>query len=130
MKKLLCSLLLTLTGLLCVVGIASALNPVISLQGRAADTYAVNSTDAAQSINAAVLAGGPGGRAPIAALITCETNPIRFTFGDATPTAAFGHVLAANKSIRIAGGYMVRSFQFISDTAGSAALLHITVEYE
>ena len=127
MRKLL-PFLIASALVLSIIASASAQIYVYSSQGRAAETYPVNSTDTAQGISAAVLAAGNS--APIAALITCETNAVRFAFGGATPTAAFGHVLAADKSIRIVGGNMVRSFEFISETAASAALLHITVEYE
>lgn len=66
-----------------------------------------------------------------AALITCETNDARISFGvaaenDASPV---GHVLAAGTSLRLPSSSMVRSAYIISKTSGSAATLMVTLEY-
>ena len=65
-----------------------------------------------------------------AALITVETNPIRFALGGTTPTndgsTALGHVLAAGESILLDGEDQVNSFQFVSKTAASPGVLHVT----
>lgn len=104
---------------------AFALDPVISVQGRPAATYSVASTNTAQSLNATQL----GAFTPIAALITCETNSVRFAFGGTTPTTSLGHLLAAGESLRVANGGMVRSFKFISAEADTHGTLQVTIEY-
>jgi len=71
-----------------------------------------------------------GGNLPIAALITCEDNAVRFAFGDTVPTLTLGHILNANQSMRLAHPALIRSFSAINETAGSTAILHITYEYE
>ncbi|MCK5017579.1 MAG: hypothetical protein KAS32_10970 [Candidatus Peribacteraceae bacterium] len=65
----------------------------------------------------------------IGALITLETNDIRFGF-DITPTgsggANLGHILSAGDSIKLMSGREVGDFRFVSKTAGSHGVLHVT----
>jgi hypothetical protein len=66
-----------------------------------------------------------------AVLITCETNDARIAFGVAAAKGAspVGHVLAAGSSLRLPSYQMLQAARIISKTAGSAALLQISLEY-
>ena len=66
----------------------------------------------------------------IGALITCETNGIRFAF-NATPDddagTALGHVLAADESLYLSNPEQINDLKVVSKTAASAAVLQVTL---
>ena len=76
------------------------------------------------------------GAPAIGAIITCEDNDIRFTFGGVlgltgVPTQlGYGHVLAAGQSLVIDNGAQIRTFQFINKTNKLNALLQVTMLFE
>ncbi len=101
-----------------------------SMDGVAGDTWTQTSTNAKASLTAANLLSAKNNRA-IGVLITCETQPIKYTFGDSDPVSdGLGHVLAAAGSIKIMNSANVKTFQFISSTAGSHGVLQITPIFE
>ena len=66
----------------------------------------------------------------VSALITVEGNSIRYAFGGAAPTqAGLGHLLIAGASLKLDNPDDIASFQFISATAGQAAVLQVTAGF-
>jgi hypothetical protein len=65
------------------------------------------------------------------ALITCETNDIRFSVGGASPSAsnASGHILEATGSIRLSNSQWVKDFKCINKTASSIGVIQVTIEF-
>ena len=102
----------------------------MSMDGATDATEKVSSTNTAQLLITALAASLDPGRSIQGALVTVETNDIRFAFGVAPTTAGMGHILTAGQSIMLRGGQSVRKFQFVSKTADSAGVVHITVYYE
>jgi hypothetical protein len=96
-------------------------NIVTVTQGNPQATYKVASTDAAQSLTR--VAGAIG------AVISCETNSIRYAF-DETPTndagTALGHVLVAGDYLILNSGAEVKDFKFISKVGTVHGSLQIT----
>lgn len=129
-KVLLLAILLAAT-----VGTAHAQPPTMSVMG---DTYLKTLSIATTNTSAlmtTVLSAAYGSTIDFtkikSALITCETNDARISFGvaaenDGTPV---GHVLAAGTSLRIPSKSLVRAAYIISKTSGSAATLMVTLEY-
>ena len=62
----------------------------------------------------------------IGALVTVETNDIRFDFGQDPDQTNVGHVLVAGAGLKINSGIGVASFRFINKTNGSQAAVTIT----
>lgn len=62
-----------------------------------------------------------------AAMITVETADCRVAFGVAASTS-LGHIVAAGQSIRITSPDMISEVRVINATAGSNAVLQITLE--
>jgi len=62
-----------------------------------------------------------------AAIITCESNDCRIAFGVAA-SGTVGHVLAADQSIRIPSNSLVQAARVINKTAGSNAVIQVTLE--
>jgi hypothetical protein len=90
----------------------------------------MTSTDAAQALTAASVLGS-GGNPAIGALITCQTNDIRFIMGGATPVVdGLGHVLATGQNIYLDSGNAVKTFRFLSASAGAAGVIMITPFFE
>ena len=92
------------------------------------DTFRIAATDDPQQFSAAQRDGNP-----IACLITCETNDLRFTFNEATPTptaAGLGHILYVGQSIRLMHPDLIRTFNFINHTQQDAGAIQVTMEYE
>ena len=94
------------------------------VSGKVGVTAKYTSTDAAQALT--MVAGCIG------AMITLETQPIRFGFG-ITPTndagTALGHVMVAdtvNNPMILRSGREVENFRFISKVGGSHGVLHVT----
>ena len=110
---------------------------VFQVTGMPLDTKKVASTDTAQGLPTAYMGAAATRitetnftRGAYAVLITCESQPIRFTYNGVTPTndagTAVGHVLAADASILLDGEEQVNGFKFISKVGGSHAALQIT----
>lgn len=60
-------------------------------------------------------------------LITCEAFDARIAFGR-TATTAIGHIIAAGASLRLTSKSHFAAAHVISKTAGSAAILQVTLE--
>lgn len=59
-----------------------------------------------------------GSDAPaIMAILTTETNSIRFRSDGIAPTAAVGHLVAASSSIEVCGAQAIRTFRMIRASA-------------
>lgn len=98
--------------------------------GKAKITWKQTSANDAAGLTAANIVGDAGQDA-IGALITVETNDIRYTLdGSNDPTgsggADFGHVIKADGGVVLDSPDHVQNFKFCSKTAGSAGVLHIT----
>lgn len=59
------------------------------------------------------------------ALITVETQPVRFRLDGTAPTASVGHVIAAGGSYIVEGTVAIRKLSFI-DTAAGASTVRVT----
>ena len=59
------------------------------------------------------------------ALVTVETQPVRFRMDGTAPTAAVGHVIAAGGSYVLEGHLAIKNFQCI-DTAAGASTVRVT----
>jgi hypothetical protein len=102
----------------------------MDFMGVPGSTYRVASTDAAQSIAAAVLEDA--GRTMQGMILTVDTNSVRIIFG-ATPTqgtSGLGHTLTASALPAVfMGADLCEDLQFISAAASSAGGLQITPLY-
>jgi len=99
--------------------------------GKAKITWKQTSTDTAAGLTAANIVGSVSEQKAIGALITCETNDVRYTLDGANdPTgsggANFGHVLAAGGGLVLDSPDHIENFKFVSKTASSHGVLHIT----
>jgi len=99
--------------------------------GKAKITWKQTSTNSAAGLTAANIVGGESGQTAVGALITCETNDVRYTLDGANdPTgsggADFGHVMPAGGGIILDSPDHVQNFKFVSKTADSHGVLHIT----
>jgi hypothetical protein len=109
--------------------------PSVSLLGDPGGTHKYTfSSDTAVTLQAAYEAGGGtwivGGRPPSGVLITVETNGIRFTLGNSTPSVDnVGHVLDSGTSIRLFNTGMIESMKACNKSAGSNGVMQITTEY-
>lgn len=66
------------------------------------------------------------------AWLTVETNGIRIAFGGAVPTSGadgLGHLLTTGDSLFIDSRAMLKTCQIINSTAGSNALVQVTLFY-
>lgn len=95
------------------------------LDGKAGTTQTVASTDTAQSLPAAVIKDTNLGIAN-GAIISVETNTIRYTFTSTPTQAGLGHACTAGNGLVLNSPQMVKNFKFISASAGSHANLQIT----
>jgi len=97
--------------------------------GKAKVTWKQTSSNTAAGLTAANIVGAAGQNA-IGALITNETNDIRYTLDGTDPESSagdnFGHVMPAGGGIILDDPGQVQNFLFISKTAGSHGVLHIT----
>jgi hypothetical protein len=94
------------------------------------NTVRVQLTDSSQLLSAIVdtaLGVSVDWDEVVSATITCETNDCRVAFGTAA-TATVGHVLAADQSLRIPSNSLVRTARVINKTAGSNAIIQVTLE--
>lgn len=88
--------------------------------GTAGTTFSQNSTDTAQSLTASGITNAGG------AIITVETNSVRYAF-TATPTqAGLGHLATAGTVIVLNSGSLVKNFKFISAVAATHGTLQIS----
>lgn len=72
--------------------------------------------------------GTYNGYCAIAALITVETNPIRFRIDGTDASTTTGHQVLAGEDITIVGGVNINNFSCI-DTATGASNVYVTVFY-
>jgi len=97
--------------------------------GKAKITWKQTSTNTAAGLTAANIIGVALQNA-VGALITNETNDIRYTLDGTAPTgsgsANFGHVMSAGGGVILDDPGQIQNFQFCSKTAGSHGVLHIT----
>ena len=97
--------------------------------GKAKITWKQTSANSAAGLTAANIIGAALQNA-VGALITVETNNIRYTLDGTAPTgsggADFGHIMYAGAGIILDDPGQIQDFQFCSLTAGSAGVLHIT----
>jgi hypothetical protein len=68
------------------------------------------------------------GKNVVGLLITCETNPIRFSWGADPTQAGLGHVLAVGASLKLTNHKQIIDFRFINQNNGSNAILQVTPE--
>ena len=59
----------------------------------------------------------------VEALITVETNPVRYTMDGTTPTANVGHLLGDGDVITISGMGNIKRFQMIRQGAADATVM-------
>jgi len=99
--------------------------------GKAKITWQQTSTNTAAGLTAANIIGAALQNA-VGALITSETYDIRYTLDGTTPTtstgdgADFGHIMYAGAGIILDDPGQIQNFQFVSKTADSHGVLHIT----
>ena len=110
------------------------MNMVTPTKGMPGDTFNMTSTDTAQALTAASILGS-GGNPCIGALITFETNDIRFAMGGTTPVAGgTGHLadvsLGTNCVLWLDSGNAVKTFEFISNAAGVHGVISVTPFFE
>ena len=102
--------------------------------GKAKITWKQTSANDAVGLTTANINNGQTGvdlQNAIGALITVETQDIRYTLdGVTTPTistgTAVGHVLASGKSLVLDDPGQIQNFNFVSKTAGSHGVVHIS----
>lgn len=125
MKKLLVALALVLTLTLP----AHAIQDVFSVLGTPGGTVRVAASDASQNITDAI----PGTSSTAkGALITVETNDVRFSFRNTavqTGGSEVGHVVAAGQSLWVMSSQAYNQLKFINKTNGSNGILQITYFY-
>lgn len=101
-------------------------NSSISLHGNPGPTFTLTAGNGATGFAADKLKNQ--GNQAVAALITCETYGIRFSFG-ADPAQDFGHPLAVGGSFLMLGPECVKAFRYVNDTASSNGVLMVTIFY-
>ncbi len=103
---------------------------IFSMDLVAGDTWTQTSTNAKASLTAANLLSAKNNRA-VGVLITCETQPVKYTYGDSDPVSdGLGHVLAAAGNVEIMNSANAKTFQFISSVASAHGVLQITPFFE
>lgn len=105
---------------------------VMLFTGVPGTTFRMASTDTAQALPAAYLVNSDGKKAT-GALITFETNSIRFSY-NVTPTGGatgLGHLLTAGSSYKISSPKALSAFRFLSAAAaGVHGAIVVTPEFE
>ena len=92
-------------------------------------TQRVAGTDVAQLFSPTIYTNSTN--VAIGALITCEDNDIRFTFGTATPTQGanpVGHFLPSGMSIQLWNAHQIETFKFINAVNAVDGVLQVTFE--
>jgi len=72
------------------------------------------------------------GKEPIAAIITAETNDVRYAFNTAavnTSGSEVGHVLIVDSGVRLANQHAIENFNYINAVAAADGVLQVTFEY-
>lgn len=105
--------------------------------GRAGTFETIADTSAVVGFTATKIAPASGvhlGKSAVGALISVETNPIRFTLDGTTPTVTAGtgagHLLAAGGEYEIKGAGNVKNFKCINAVAGSVGVVKCTFFFE
>jgi len=106
----------------------------IALEGTAGITFAIATTGVVQSFSNAQMQNA-NGVMPIACLITCEAQNVRFAFNvdpvqGALGSGVLGHVIFASGSLTIRNTNSIQNFRFISAVEQSDAVLQVTMFYE
>jgi len=110
---------------------------VMTFSGTPGPTTKITTGDVAANLSA--IYNNDSGEPAIGAVVTCESNDVRFTMGGniATPTypptqgaAGLGHILYSGQSLYLSSGPAVRTFQHISHTNGAAGILQVTPLFE
>jgi hypothetical protein len=103
------------------------MNYVTTISGKPKITWQQTSANTAAGLTAANIVSASGYKA-IGALITCETNNVRYSLdGSNDPdTDGFGHLLLANAGLVLDNPKQIENFTFVSATADSAGILTIT----
>lgn len=102
----------------------------VLISGKPNKTYRIAATDVAQGFTQARYV--KDSTAAIGALITCEDNDIRFTFGTSTPTqgaTGLGHVLHKDQSFKLNNPYAISTFKFLNKTNGSDGAIQVSFEF-
>lgn len=104
----------------------------LTISGSPGDTVRIACTDAAQSLSSDYYT--KNNRPVIGALITCESQGVRYAFDGIVPTqgaagTGVGHILASGGSLTLQHGHAFRSFQFINQVNGSDAFIQVTPLY-
>lgn len=99
--------------------------------GKCKLTWKQTSSNTAAGLTAANVVSDSAEQNAIGALITVETNDIRYTLdGETTPESSggdsIGHVMPAGGGLFMDDPGQIQNFNFISKTAGSAGVLHIS----
>lgn len=105
---------------------------VITTRGMPGETFTQTSTNTAQSLTAASILGSSGAPS-IGALITFETNDVKYAFGGATPVSSgLGHTadVSVQPTLWLDSGNAVKTFEFISAVAGAHGVLQVTPFFE
>jgi hypothetical protein len=106
----------------------------VTLDGTAGITFLVLTTDAVQEFSTAQMQNANGVN-PIACLITCEGNDVRFAFNvdptqGALGSGALGHALIASSSMVIQNTNSIANYRFLNAVQQSAAYIQVTMFYE
>lgn len=106
----------------------------LSNRGMPGDTFTMSSTDASQALTAASILGSAGNPC-IGALITFDTNDIRYAMGGTTPTqAGTGHLADVSTGngceLWLEGGNAVKTFRFISAVGATHGKVSCTPFFE
>ena len=101
--------------------------------GKAKITWQQTSSNTAAGLTAANIVNGTTDpiQNAVGAIITVETQDIRYTLDGTNPPtgsggADFGHVIKANGGVVLDDPGQVQNFSFCSLTAGSHGVLHIS----
>ncbi len=107
------------------------MDPNYIYEGIVSDTFRMASTDAVQAFSDAQRYSN--GIPAIAAIITGETQNIKYCLGDAVPTqgaSGLGHTLVALTGIRLTNPQQIATFSFISAASGTHGAIQVTMEFE
>jgi len=105
--------------------------PTTQMRGYAGITFKTTSTNTARAFvgdDSVAMTNDNDGC--VGALITCETNPIRYSFGTVPAQATpLGHVLAAGVLLELTNPVNVRALRYISGSANNHANMQVTLLY-
>ena len=105
---------------------------VITTRGMPGDTFTQTSTNVAQALTAGSIVGSAGNPC-IGALITFETNDIKYCMGGSTPVSSgLGHTadVSVDPVLWLDSGNAVKTFRFISAVAGAHGVIQVTPFFE